>query len=194
MSFLWDWFSDMMSWFGLVPKDAKILFLGLDNAGKTTLLHMLRDSHLGTHSPTLHPNKEEVMWGNINFSTHDLGGHQSARALWKEYFTKVDGVVYIVDANDRDRFPESKRELAQLLNDDQLQNVPFLVLGNKIDMPRAASEAELRHALGLQSTTGKELGVKGEEGQIRPHEVFMCSVVKKHGYSDGFKWLAHYLS
>lgn len=87
---------------------------------------------------------------------HDLGGHDVARELWAEYFTAVNAIVYLVDCNDRDRFPEAKAELDKLLSNDQLQGVPFLILGNKIDMQRAASEPELRQALGLQHyLTGK---------------------------------------
>ena len=98
----------------------------------------------------------------------------------------------MVDALDRDRFPESKQELDRLLTDEMLQNVPFLVLGNKIDVPRAASEDELRAALGLYETWGKAKG-PDSESTVRPMEVFMCSVVRRMGYADGFKWLANFL-
>jgi len=116
----------------------------------------------------------------------------TARRLWKEYFTTVDGVVFLVDALDRDRFPESKQELDRLLTDEMLQNVPFLILGNKIDNTRAASEDELRAALGLYETWGKEKGPDAES-TVRPMEVFMCSVVRRMGYADGFKWMANFL-
>lgn len=96
----------------------------------------------------------------------------------------MDGVVYIVDANDRARFPEAKRELDSLLTGEELQRVPFVVLGNKIDIPGAASEHELRTTLGLMETTGKEEKVSQDSG-VRPLELFMCSVVRKMGYADG---------
>lgn len=70
-----------------------------------------------------------------------------------------------------------------LLTTDVLQGVPFLVLGNKIDLPLAASEPQLRDALGLHDTTGKEVTERIENQ--RPVEVFMCSVVRKMGYKDG---------
>lgn len=114
----------------------------------------------------------------------------AARRLWREYFPTVDGVVYIVDANDRARFPEAKRELDSLLTGEELQRVPFVVLGNKIDIPGAASEHELRSTLGLMETTGKEEKVSPESG-VRPLELFMCSVVRKMGYADGAPRLPH---
>merc|ERR1712094_126635 len=94
----------------------------------------------------------------IRFKTFDLGGHETARRLWKDYFTTVDGVVYMVDALDKERFSEAKRELDYLLTCDELASVPFLVLGNKIDAHSAASEDDLRYALGLFETYGKDTG------------------------------------
>jgi GTP-binding protein SAR1 len=178
---------------GLYQKDAKLLFLGLDNAGKTTLLHMLKTGHVGIFLPTLNPNQEELIIGKIRFKTFDLGGHETAQRLWRDYFASgVDGVVFVVDAHDRTRFPEANKALNALLLSEELKDVPFLVLGNKIDIGVAASEDDLRYQLGLTQTYGKEPR-QDRDDRTRPIELYMCSVLKKIGYADGFQWLSQFI-
>ncbi|KAA8496821.1 GTP-binding protein SAR1B [Porphyridium purpureum] len=168
------------------------MFLGLDNAGKTTLMHVLRDDKVAVHAPTQHPTTEEVVIGKVRFRVSDLGGHRAARELWASYYTSVDAIIFMVDAADRERFPEVKKELDQLLADEALADVPFLIFGNKIDLQEAAPEDELRHALGLiHLTTGKGTTTTKD---IRPIEIFMCSVGRKMGISEGFEWLNNNLS
>jgi GTP-binding protein SAR1 len=153
---------------------------------------MLHDNRLVQHTPTHHPTSEELAMGNITFTTFDLGGHKEARRLWKDYFFRVDAIVYLIDASDPGRFAETKAELDELLKDDQIAQVPILCLGNKIDAPGAVGEYDLRHALGLMETTGK-----GENTPlpkvVRPLELFMCSIANREGYGAGFRWLSQYI-
>ncbi|KAM0013944.1 putative small GTPase superfamily, ARF/SAR type, P-loop containing nucleoside triphosphate hydrolase [Helianthus debilis subsp. tardiflorus] len=109
------------------------------------------------------------------------------------YHLKVDAVVYLVDAYDKERFAESKKELDALLSDESLATVPFLILGNKIDIPYAALEDELLYHMGLTGLTTGKGKVNLENSGVRPIEVFMCSIVRKMGYGDGFKWVSQYI-
>jgi len=191
--FLWDWFTGMLNYLGLTKKSGKLVFLGLDNAGKTTLMHMLKDDKMAQHVPTLHPTSEELTMGNIRFTAFDLGGHSNARRVWKDYFPAVDAVVFIVDAFDRSRLPESKTEFDSLLNDEQISTCPILILGNKIDRPGACSEEELRSFMGLHGQTTGKGTVSRNDLRGRPMELFMCSLLQRQGYGDGFRWLSQYL-
>mgnify|MGYP001209508744 CR=1 FL=1 len=189
---VFKWFKDVLYSLGLFKKDAKIVFLGLDNAGKSTLLYRLKDGHMKQLPPTIHAHAEELTLGKVNFKAYDLGGHETMRKIWKTYFPTIHGVIYLVDASDASRLEESKKELDALLAAPELAKVPLAILGNKIDKKDAISEEDLRFALGLD-TKGKWGTDKVSEIDDRPIEVFMCSVAKEMGYSEGFRWLSKFI-
>jgi len=191
--FLWDWFSNVLNFLGLYKKSGKLVFLGLDNAGKTTLLHMLKDDRLAQPLPTLHPTSEELTLGNMKFTTFDLGGHAQVRRVWKDYFPAVDAVVFLIDVWDTQRLLESKGELDALLQEEQVMNCPIVILGNKIDKPGAIGEQDVRNYFSLHGVTTGKGNVARTEINGRPIELFMCSVLKREGYGEAFRWLSQYL-
>ena len=105
----------------------------------------------------------------------------------------MDAIVFLIDAADRDRFRESQTELNFLLTDEQLVDVPVLVLANKIDNPKAVSEDELRKHFGLYGQTSGKNMTRRSQIPGRPLELFMCSVLKQQGYGLGFRWLANFI-
>ncbi|CAM6103830.1 unnamed protein product [Calypogeia fissa] len=196
-----DMLHSVLTSLGRRQKVAKILFLGLDKSGKTTLLQLLtaehfvqhrkkvRAQHLSQNQRTHYPPFQELSIGKaLDLSSQQMGG-----GLWEDCCTKVAGIVYVVDAADQDRFQESKKELDALLSDESLARVPFLVLGNKADIPDASSEYELRHFLGLTHMTTGKWKVNVREVNIRPIEVFMCSAVRQMGYRAGLIWMSEYI-
>jgi len=189
---LWDWFRNWLSLFGLMSKRAKILFLGLDNAGKTTLLHMLKYGRVSVHSPTTQPQCEEIVLNGLTLRAHDLGGHSAARRIWKTYFLSVDAVVFMIDASDMKRFDDVKTELTDMFYSDSLAGVPFLILGNKTDRVGAVTEKELKQYFSLEDAcTGKAKTTI--TSKRRPLEVFMISLWRNTGYVEGFQWLSNYI-
>ena len=174
---------------GLANKRGKLLFLGLDNAGKTTLLKKMIDGKLSAPKPTIHPNCGELAVGSLLLRTYDLGGHENARMLWDQYYTLVDGIVFLIDTQDDERFELAKEQLDDILKDDQLNDVPILLLGNKIDLPHSCSKRALISALGLEDI----LHDKSKGDRSRAIRLEMCSVVKGTGYGDGFRWLSETL-
>ena len=147
--FVINFFKSAFDWLGFFNKSANIVFLGLDNAGKSTMLYMLQFDKFAQQDSTQHAHNAEITIGNIQFNSYDLGGHKQARRTWSEYCGTLDGLIYIVDTSDHDRLEESRAELEKLLNMEELAEVPIVIFGNKIDKKESISEDELREALGL---------------------------------------------
>ena len=181
---MFEWLKSFLYNFRIMNKNASVIFLGLDNAGKTTLTQFMKFGRISVSNPTGQPCSEELKIGNLILRTIDVGGHVQARRLWKSYLLSVQGIVFIVDASDSERLDEARTELDGLLIDNDINNLPIVILGNKIDKPGACSEDELRNMLGLSYDS--DLGV----GKVK---VFMCSVLEGQGFREAFEWLDKYL-
>ncbi|TKS92179.1 ADP-ribosylation factor 2 [Collichthys lucidus] len=132
-------------------KEMRILMVGLDAAGKTTILYKLKLGEIVTTIPTIGFNVETVEYKNISFTVWDVGGQDKIRPLWRHYFQNTQGLIFVVDSNDRERVGEAKEELMRMLAEDELRDVVLLVFANKQDLPNAMSAADITNHLGLST-------------------------------------------
>lgn len=133
----------------LGKRDVRILMVGLDGAGKTTILYKLKVGEVISSIPTIGFNVEVVEYKNIRFTVWDIGGQMRIRHLWYHYFPNTSAVIFVVDAADIDRISEARLELHSMLEHDELRNAVLLVFANKQDLPRALSVSELAKNLSL---------------------------------------------
>ncbi|KAH7577346.1 hypothetical protein JRO89_XS01G0238700 [Xanthoceras sorbifolium] len=139
-------------------KEMRILMVGLDAAGKTTILYKLKLGEIVTTIPTIGFNVETVEYKNISFTVWDVGGQDKIRPLWRHYFQNTQGLIFVVDSNDRDRVVEARDELHRMLNEDELRDAVLLVFANKQDLPNAMNAAEITDKLGLHSLRQRHWG------------------------------------
>lgn len=136
-------------------REMRILMLGLDNAGKTTILYKLKLGKTSKTVPTVGFNVETVKHKNISFAVWDCGGQERIRPLWRHYFTGTNALIYVVDSSDLDRLEESKKELSRVINDKELANCLLIVLANKQDVPGSIKPKELIERFELNKLTGQ---------------------------------------
>ncbi len=146
----------------LGKSEARILMLGLDSAGKTTILYKLKLNETVSSIPTIGFNVETVSpVKNVTFTVWDVGGQDKIRPLWKHYFHNTEGLVYVVDSADKERYNEAKDELFWILDSDEMKGVPVVILANKQDLPNACPTSDLASKLGLPQVRTHQWFIQG---------------------------------
>ncbi|KAL4224749.1 hypothetical protein ACF0H5_015446 [Mactra antiquata] len=136
---------------------ARILMLGLDAAGKTTVLYKIKLNETVSTIPTIGFNVETVTpVKGLSFTVWDVGGQEKIRRLWQHYMQNVDGLLYVVDSSDRERVEEARDELYGILENDEMRDVPVVVLANKQDLPHSLSVSKITEQLELHKLTGRK--------------------------------------
>ncbi|KHN82183.1 ADP-ribosylation factor 6 [Toxocara canis] len=130
-------------------REMRILMLGLDAAGKTTILYKLKLGQSVTTIPTVGFNVETVTYKNVKFNVWDVGGQDKIRPLWRHYYTGTQALIFVVDAADRERVDEARQELHRIINDREMRDAIILVFANKQDLSEAMKPHEIQDKLGL---------------------------------------------
>lgn len=160
-------------------EERKMLILGLDNAGKTTLLYKMQLGEVVDTTPTIGFNVESIDVGGTRLLAWDVGGQKKIRSLWRHYYHDTQGLVFVVDSADcgAERMADARDELHGMLAEDGLKGAKVLIFANKQDMRGAVSPSELAKGLGMSEHRGHEWYVQG------------CCATTGEGVHEGIDWL-----
>lgn len=162
-------------------RKVSILMVGLDGAGKTTILYRLKLGEVMTTQPTVGFNVETVEHSNIRFTVWDVGGQNKIRALWRHYYFDTQAIIFVVDSTDGDRLEEARDELMDMLPEDNHRNRFVLVLANKQDIDSAMTAEEITDKLKLRSIANRKWHVQA------------TSAMTGKGLEEGLNWLSRHL-
>ncbi|KAF4574471.1 ADP-ribosylation factor-like protein 2 [Pleurotus pulmonarius] len=160
-------------------REMRLLFLGLDNAGKTTILKKLNGEDIRTVSPTLGFNIKTFAHGRYTLNLWDVGGQRTLRPYWRNYFEQTDALVWVVDSGDRMRMKDCRDELHSLLLEDRLAGASLLVFANKQDIQGSMNDVEIRDALDLHLIT------------THHWKILSCSAVTGENLVAGLDWVVN---
>ena len=163
-------------------KEMRILMLGLDNSGKTTILKKMNGEDISEISPTLGFNIKTLEHRMYTLNFWDVGGQRSLRSYWRNYFEQTEGLVWVVDSADKRRIEDCRTELNTLLVEERLAGATLLILANKQDLPGALSDDDIKKLLKLDS--------------IKTHHwsIFPCSAITGDNLLKGVDWLVDDIS
>ncbi|XP_065896561.1 ADP-ribosylation factor-like protein 5A [Dysidea avara] len=155
----------------------KVIIVGLDNAGKTTILYQFLMNEVVHTSPTIGSNVEEVQWRNFRFLMWDIGGQESLRSVWNTYYASTEFLIVVVDSTDRERLSITKEELYRMLDHEDLKQAGVLVFANKQDLKGSMSSAEISQQLNLTSIKDHGWHIQG------------CCALTGEGLYQGLEWI-----
>ncbi|GAX79915.1 hypothetical protein CEUSTIGMA_g7355.t1 [Chlamydomonas eustigma] len=157
--------------------EARLLVLGLDNAGKTTILKAMSEEDITTITPTQGFNIKSLTRDGFNLRIWDIGGQKSIRPYWRNYFDSTDALIYVIDSSDKNRILESGTELTEILEEEKMNGIPVLVYANKQDLVGALTADDIAEQLNLFSI------------RDRPWQIQACSAKEGEGLHEGMEWL-----
>lgn len=154
--------------------------VGLDSAGKTTILQWMRFGEAVRTTPTTGFNVETIQHKNVRMHVWDVGGQEKMRRLlWKQFYFGSNALIFVVDSNDRARIEDASEELHHLLRAEELKDASVLVYANKQDLPHAVNTEDLTLLLSLNTLP-----------QRRQWLVQPTCATRGEGILEGMDWLA----
>ncbi|KAJ8276313.1 hypothetical protein COCON_G00080650 [Conger conger] len=163
---------------GTTEQELRIVLLGLDNGGKTTLLKKLASEDINTVTPTQGFNIKSVTSHGMKLNVWDIGGQRKIRTFWKKYLENTDLLIYVIDSADKKRFEETGLELAELIDEENMKDVPVLIFANKQDLATASPASEIAEGLNLHTY------------RDRKWQIQACSALSGEGVQDGMNWIS----
>ncbi|XP_050696035.1 E3 ubiquitin-protein ligase TRIM23-like [Eriocheir sinensis] len=162
--------------------EMRVVTLGLDGAGKTSILFKLKQDEFVSTIPTIGFNVETIEYKNFKFTVWDVGGQLKLRPLWRHYYFNTQAVIFVVDATDVERLPEAQTELTKLMTERELKDASLLIFANKENCEHALDMPTLTDSLGLHKLC------LGRSWHIQP-----CDAQSGTGLHQGLDWLARQL-
>eukprot|EP00210_Caulerpa_lentillifera_P004345 g4143.t2 len=163
-------------------KEMRVVMLGLDAAGKTTILYKLHIGEVLSTVPTIGFNVEKVQYKNVVFTVWDVGGQEKLRPLWRHYFNNTDALIFVVDSRDTERVQRAAAEFKSIIEDPLMRNSAILVFANKQDMKGCLTTAEVCQALGLPELKARHWHCQGS------------IAIRGEGLYEGLDWLSNTLN
>ncbi|XP_048374225.1 putative ADP-ribosylation factor-like protein 5C [Sphaerodactylus townsendi] len=168
-------FAKLLSIFG--SREHKVIIIGLDNAGKTTILYQFLMNEVVHTSPTIGSNVEEIVLRKTHFLMWDIGGQETLRSTWNTYYSNTEFVILVIDSTDRERLTVTKEELYKMLAHEDLRNAAVLIFANKQDVKNSMSASEISKFLTLSSIKDHPWHIQG------------CCALTGEGLPAGLEWM-----
>ncbi|XP_066483717.1 ADP-ribosylation factor-like protein 5C [Tiliqua scincoides] len=168
-------FAKLLGVFG--SREHKVIIIGLDNAGKTTILYQFLMNEVVHTSPTIGSNVEEIVLRKTHFLMWDIGGQETLRSTWNTYYSNTEFVILVIDSTDRERLTVTKEELYKMLAHEDLRNAAVLIFANKQDIKNSMSTSEISKFLTLSSIKDHPWHIQG------------CCALTGEGLPAGLEWM-----
>lgn len=169
-------FRSFKSLFG--KREVRMTMVGLDGAGKTTIMYKIKLNDTIKTLPTIGFNVETMEYKGLKLTMWDIGGQDKIRELWRHYYCNNDAIIFVIDSNDKERLELAKEEIYKMLNEEELKGLPILIYANKQDISDCFSINEIIKELELNSIKDRKWNVQG------------ATAIDGRGLSEGLDWLA----